>query len=77
MTSPSSTRRLLVCLSNDDFPASLEPRKIYVSLQDDEAVAAGMVRVVDESGEDYLYPARIFAEIFLPSDIEKALGVAG
>lgn len=50
----------VVCLSNEGFEAALEPRKIYPSLPDSDAEREGLVRVVDESGEDYLYPATMF-----------------
>ena len=50
-----------MCLSNDGYPASLEPRKIYVALRDVEAERNGLLRVVDESGEDYLYSRSHFA----------------
>jgi hypothetical protein len=53
-------------VKNDEFPASLETRKLYRRLPDDAAAARGFVRVVDESGEDYLYPAEIFVAVDLP-----------
>ena len=52
--------RLVVCIDNTGYPASLEPRKLYQVLPDPEAKAHGQLRVVDESGEDYLYPASLF-----------------
>jgi hypothetical protein len=65
--------RHVVCLSNEGYPASLEVRKIYVAFADHEAERAGMVRVVDESGEDYVYPKAFFAEIKVPPGLAKAL----
>ena len=65
-----------VCLSNEGYAASLEPRKLYELLPDGEARARGMLRVVDESGEDYLYPASMFAPVQLPEKLEAALKVA-
>jgi hypothetical protein len=62
-----------VCVRNDDYPASLELRKLYPVIEDEFASAHGMVRVIDESGEDYLYPGDFFAEIELPASIEMAL----
>jgi len=53
--------------------ASLEPRKFYVALPDADAAAHGQVRVVDESGEDYLYPAARFAEVPLPPGVRRRL----
>ena len=62
-----------MCVRNDDYPASLELRKLYPVLEDAFAAEHGMVRVIDESGEDYLYPTDFFAEIELPASIEKVL----
>ncbi|MDQ3281544.1 MAG: hypothetical protein M3Q69_09035 [Acidobacteriota bacterium] len=62
-----------VCVRNDDYPASLELRKLYPVLEDSFAARHGMVRVIDESGEDYLYPDEFFVHIELPASIEKAL----
>lgn len=63
----SSTRsNLLLCVRNDSYEASLERRKIYQALPDRDAAKHQQVRVVDESGEDYLYPAIFFAPIKLP-----------
>ena len=58
--------KFLVCINNSDYPASLEQRKIYRVLPDARAAKHGLVRVIDESGEDYLYPADYFAPIKLP-----------
>jgi hypothetical protein len=58
---------------NDNYPASLELRKLYPVLEDAFAAKHGMVRVIDESGEDYLYPSDFFAAIDLPASIEKVL----
>jgi hypothetical protein len=62
-----------VCVRNDDYPASLELRKLYPVLEDAFAAQHGMVRVVDESGEDDLYPNDFFVPIELPAAIEKTL----
>lgn len=66
----------VVCVSNQDYPASLELRKIYQSVPDSEAGAQHLIRVVDESGEDYLYPADYFVPIKLPKAAEKAFAVS-
>ena len=69
-----STEQLFaVCVSNEEYPAALERRKIYVVLEDIEADALGLLRVIDESGEDYLYPASIFQLIELPQSLSKAI----
>jgi hypothetical protein len=62
----------VVCVNNDDCE-DLEVRKIYQVLPDNAAAADGLLRVVDESGEDYLYPAKLFLKIELPQAIERAL----
>ncbi len=55
-----------LCVSNDAYPASLEMRKVYRGLSDPAAEARGFVRIIDESGEDYLYPATCFVAVELP-----------
>ena len=62
----ASKPEYVVCIRNDDYPASLEPRKIYQVVPDADAAAHQLLRVVDESGEDYLYPADYFVAIELP-----------
>jgi hypothetical protein len=62
-----------VCVRNDDYPASLELRKLYPILEDAFASEHGLMRVIDESGEDYLYPDDFFVRIELPASVEKAL----
>ncbi len=70
----SSTRRnLLLCVRNDGYEASLERRKIYQALPDRDAAKHQQVRVIDESGEDYLHPATFFAPIKLPRPLRKAV----
>src|SRR4051794_34599127 len=66
-------KMFVVCLSNDGYAASLETRKIYVALPDAEAKRNGLLRVVDESGEDYLYSRERFAPLKLPRGLEQAL----
>jgi len=67
------TRRLFICLDNEGYEASLELRKIYVALADADAERRGQVRIVDESGEDYLYPAARFIAAELPSATRRAV----
>lgn len=62
-----------VCVKNDGYPASLELRKLYPLLEDEFAEEHGMVRVIDESGEDYLYPSTFFVRVELPQAIEQVL----
>jgi len=65
--------RFAVCIQNTEYPASLELYKIYRLLPDDEAAKDGDVRVIDESGEDYLYPADYFVVIDVPKPVEQAM----
>ena len=65
--------RFVVCIENAGYPASLELHKIYSILPDAEAARDGDVRIVDESGEDYLYPAEWFAAIELPRRVKGSL----
>ena len=69
----SKSEGFAVCLRNDGFPVSLEVRKLYSVLRDLDAQSHGLIRVVDESGDDYLYPAKLFRKLALPGDIERAL----
>lgn len=64
-----------ICVRNKDYPASLELRKVYRLLADEEASKHHQMRVVDESGEDYLYPADYFVPIRLPQAVKKLLAV--
>jgi hypothetical protein len=68
-----SSARLVVCVENSGYEVSLEKRKIYVSLPDPAAAKCGQVRVIDESGEDYLYPKAFFLPIRLPQPLRKAV----
>lgn len=65
--------RFAVCIRNDGYEVSLELRKLYEILDDAEAREPGQVRVIDESGEDYLYPDDYFALVQLPAATEKAI----
>ncbi len=64
-----------LCIENKDSD-DLEKRKIYVVVPDEEAVQEGYLRVIDESGEDYLYPASYFILMDLPAEAQKALRAA-
>lgn len=65
--------KFVVCINNADYPASLELHKIYRVLPDEDAEVDGDIRVIDESGEDYLYPAEWFVPIELPRAVEESL----
>ena len=73
---PAKTKGFAVCLKNSGYAASLEVRKLYPFLDDQDAEANALIRVIDESGADYLYPAKLFRKLSLPGDIERALRVA-
>ena len=63
----------VICINNEGFEASLEPRKLYQVLPDDVASKHGQIRVIDESGEDYLYPSTLFLNIELPDAIQQQI----
>jgi hypothetical protein len=65
--------KFAVCINNSDYPASLELHKIYRVLPDEDAAADGDLRVIDESGADYLYPADRFVPIAVPAAVQKSL----
>lgn len=67
------TPQFAVCINNSEYPASLELHKIYRVLADQEAEEDGDLRVIDESGEDYLYPSEYFMMLELPRDIQQVL----
>ena len=73
MKRPRRAPQFAVCIDNKEYPASLELHKIYRVLVDREAAQDGDLRVVDESGEDYLYPARNFLIIEVPKSVKQAL----
>ena len=70
------TRGYAVCMRNAGFGASLEVRKLYPVLDDPDAEANDLIRVIDESGEDYIYPAKLFQRLTLPTEIQRALRLA-
>ncbi len=67
------TKQLVICIDNDGCEASLERRKIYVALRDSTAGKHDLLRVIDESGDVYLYPKTFFREIELPQTVRKAV----
>ena len=66
----------VICVRNDGYLASLERLKVYRRVSDEDAAARGLVRIVDESDEDYLYPAEYFVPIALPEAAERAFTAA-
>lgn len=69
-------RRFVLCVKNDDCD-DLERRKVYRVIPDEKAEKDGYVRVIDESGEDYLYPSSYFVRLQLPQEAEQAIAAAG
>ncbi|TKS60516.1 MAG: hypothetical protein EWM72_01250 [Nitrospira sp.] len=69
-------RRFVLCVKNDDCD-DLERRKVYRVIPDEKAEKDGYVRVIDESGEDYLYPSSYFVRLQLPQEAEQAIASAG
>jgi hypothetical protein len=69
--------RFVVCISTRDYPASLEVRKIYRAVTEPNAAEHQMIRVIDESNEDYLYPLSYFVPVELPKAAEEAFSIAG
>jgi hypothetical protein len=70
------TKSYVVCLRNEDYVASLEPRKLYPLIRDRAAEKHSLLRVIDESGEDYLYPAEYFIAVRLPQSVTRAISKA-
>jgi hypothetical protein len=66
-------KQFFVCVDNDGYAASLEKRKIYVALRDTDAEKHDLLRIVDESGDDYLYPKVFFRPLALPQAVRKAV----
>ena len=69
-------RQFVVCVRNEGYAVSLEKRKIYITLPDPVAEKHKQIRVIDESGEDYLYPKSFFIAISLPQSLRKAMLIA-
>ena len=65
--------RFAICIANMDYLAALEVRNIYQVLPDPDAAQHQYLRIIDESGEDYLYPAAYFVPIDLPQGVQEAL----
>ncbi len=65
--------KFVVCIDNKDYQASLELHKIYRVLPDEDAAVDGDLRVIDESGEDYLYSSERFVPIAVPDAVQKSL----
>lgn len=73
---PKRQKIYALCIDNDGCPASLEVLKLYEVLPDAEAKSENLIRVIDESGEDYMYEASSFVRLDLPANIERAIAHA-
>ncbi len=72
----TSKRNFVICIDNGEYEASLIQKKIYEMIPDEEAAKDDMIRVIDESGEDYLYHRSHFILVEFPHEVEKALNAA-
>jgi hypothetical protein len=63
----------VLCIDDGGYPESLEVRKVYAALSGDRAAKNDYIRVIDETGEDYLYPAKYFVAIHIPPEAAKIL----
>lgn len=78
MAHESSPKHIyFVCVDNSGYAASLEKHKIYRAIPDDDAAADGDLRIIDESGEDYLFAASRFVPITVPAEVEASLAGKG
>lgn len=71
MSQKSQENGYVLCVDNDKYPASLEVRKIYQRIPDPKAESHEQIRVIDESGEDYLYPSDLFIAIDVPQEAAR------
>jgi len=65
------SKDLVLCMKNEGYEVSLERRKLYVAISDAGAAKRGQLRVIDESGEDYLYPRELFVTVDLPQALRR------
>jgi hypothetical protein len=73
----ASPSQYVLCIKSIGYPASLEVRKVYVALADPDAAKHGLLRIIDESSEDYLYPRDFFVPITIPEAAKAAFSGAG
>ena len=76
MSNQNLSSQFVVCINNLEYEASLEFGKVYNVIPDAEAESDGMIRIVDESGEDYMFSASRFYPVQLPSQLEQMLSVS-
>jgi hypothetical protein len=73
MTDQKSAMRFVICINDGGYVDDLKVRMIYQILPDESAARSNYLRIIDETGEDYLYPANLFVSIEVPRDVEEAL----
>ena len=73
MANQNKTVRFVICINNGGYVDDLKVRTVYRLLPDESAAKSNYIRIIDETGEDYLYPADLFANIELPRELEKVL----
>ena len=73
MANQKRVARFVICINNGGYVDDLKVRTVYQSLPDKSAAKSNYIRIIDETGEDYLYPADLFASIELPRELEKVL----
>ena len=73
MKNQNMETRFAICINNVGYVDDLKVRTVYQILPDESAARSNYVRVIDETGEDYLYPAKLFVEIEVPREVEEAL----
>ena len=69
----TDTKRFAICIQNGEYAGTLELRKVYEVLEDPDAADRNYMRVIDESGEDYLYPCSWFVPVSVPEGVEQLL----
>jgi hypothetical protein len=72
MKDKESEARFAICINNGGYVDDLKARTVYQILPDESAARSDYVRVIDETGEDYLYPANLFVPIEVPREVEEA-----
>lgn len=75
MDASSTELRFAICINNEGYEDDLKRRTVYRVLPDESAARSDYVRVIDETGEDYLYPAAFFVTIEVPRGLEQALRI--
>ena len=66
-------QQFVICIKNDEYPVSLEVRKLYQIISDSDAESNQQLRVIDESGDDYLYPKEYFISVNLPNATKQTI----